>query len=215
MTDLTMVYRTATHRRSTACLEIPRASVRRLRAIFLTFDLSDDYIRATGGVAELPSRRPLRTCLVGSTSALAHRLSEPKSEGRRFDPAPGHHLHRGSDTPLTRVTGQPAAVVARDRDSSPKWPPGAAIDGGGGHVGGTRLNGRRLSYLTGTKVPSVRMEVGLALGFGGLALSGLSLAINGIRLARLERRREQRRELRRTARRAAMGQRKPSDADPD
>ena len=58
-------------------------------------------------------------------------------------------------------------------------------------------------------------EVRLALGFGGLALAGLSLAINGIRLTRLERRREQRRELRRTARRAAMGQRKPSDADPD
>lgn len=57
-------------------------------------------------------------------------------------------------------------------------------------------------------------EFGLALGFGGLALAGLSLSVNSVRLTRLERSRERRRELRRTARRAAMGQRRPTDADP-
>jgi hypothetical protein len=48
-------------------------------------------------------------------------------------------------------------------------------------------------------------ESGLALGFGGLALAGLSLAVNNAHLTRLERRRA----LRRTARRAALGLRNP------
>jgi len=54
-------------------------------------------------------------------------------------------------------------------------------------------------------------EFGLALGFGGLALAGLSLAVNSVRLTRLERRHA----LRRTARRAALGLRNPGAADPD
>jgi len=52
-------------------------------------------------------------------------------------------------------------------------------------------------------------ELGLALGFGGLALAGLSLAVNHARLARLRRRRTRLREHRRVARRAAMGRKKP------
>lgn len=52
-------------------------------------------------------------------------------------------------------------------------------------------------------------EFGLALGFGGLALAGLSLAVNSARLTRLERRRTRLREHRRTARRAETGRKKP------
>lgn len=52
-------------------------------------------------------------------------------------------------------------------------------------------------------------EFGLALGFGGLALAGLSLAVNHARLTRLERRRSRLREHRRATRRAAMGRKRP------
>jgi len=52
-------------------------------------------------------------------------------------------------------------------------------------------------------------ELGLALGFGGLAVVGLSLAVNHARLSRLERRRSRLREHRRATRRAAMGRKKP------
>ena len=52
-------------------------------------------------------------------------------------------------------------------------------------------------------------EFGLALGFGGLALAGFSLAVNSARLTRLERRRTRLRELRAEARRAEMGRKKP------
>ena len=54
-------------------------------------------------------------------------------------------------------------------------------------------------------------EFGLALGFGGLALAGLSLAVNSAYLTRLD----HRREIRRTARRAALGLTGPGTTDPD